>query len=886
MPTNAPDVRVRLSAEGVTEVVNAFKRIQAEADRTAKQSKLAGEGHAFLNKQLASMKELLPALAAGAVVAGFIEMAKSGLELADNLGKLQQKTGLASETLSTFSFAARFADVEQESLAKGLVKFTKSMDDYDRGAAKIRSSVQNLFGDPDALKGLDMDQRLQKIVEKLAALEPGAKRTGAAVALFGKAGAELLPLMDELGTQGFDELKKKAEKLGLTFNDAARDAAENLKRSLITLKAEGQGMATQFLIGLAPALANASDAITDATAEGATNGFEVIGERAGFFINEIVAGFLVVGKTIGFILSEAELAWEHFGTYAVDTLKGIWKSTRNAMENGYADPMAAALDGKGASRDGSTGLFMQRLQTFVTETTNEINKIFTSRPAPKRKKTGDKSTSSEDDGGKAAKAALDLQQARADAELKILTAEQKASEAAEKERYDKGLESLREYYSHRLEIVEEQTRAEANAAYGKVLALENTPLAKGELQDEREAKIAQARADWQIKLINGEQQISALKSDQAKEEEALQQKALDFEKKISQAQGDRFAMAKAQIDAEANALDIILRKQGVSDSERQRRVGAFTTAGYQAVDFQQLQQQATLAMDELDKKRQAIDLRVQSGQLFAFQGEQQIMDLEKARLPQLQQIADAMKATAITPEQVQAASDFQSKIDQLSVSSNRAAMEMAKFKQNFEGALTNDLSNWLTNGIDQADSLGDAFRSLASSVVQSLRQIAAQMLATAMIKMMLMAIGMSEGGFLGGIFGGGSATAIGMDTGGIVKGPGTETSDSIPARLSRGEYVVRASAVRRIGVDELDRINLGTPSVRRRGTSQFADGGLVDVQASGNQAPGVRDAGLSATFDVDPVLLIKRMEATPEFKRVFVRTSQANKNAINQALGR
>jgi hypothetical protein len=43
--------------------------------------------------------------------------------------------------------------------------------------------------------------------------------------------------------------------------------------------------------------------------------------------------------------------------------------------------------------------------------------------------------------------------------------------------------------------------------------------------------------------------------------------------------------------------------------------------------------------------------------------------------------------------------------------------------------------------------------------------------------------------------------------GGIVMGPGTATSDSIPALLSNGEYVVRASAVKALGVGTLDKLN-------------------------------------------------------------------------------
>src|SRR5215216_2122361 len=61
-----------------------------------------------------------------------------------------------------------------------------------------------------------------------------------------------------------------------------------------------------------------------------------------------------------------------------------------------------------------------------------------------------------------------------------------------------------------------------------------------------------------------------------------------------------------------------------------------------------------------------------------------------------------------------------------------------------------------------------------------------------------------------------------LHRGGFLDGPGTETSDSIQARLSKGEYVVRAKAVKAVGRDTMDQIN----------AQGFAAGGGVDLQAS------------------------------------------------------
>lgn len=73
----------------------------------------------------------------------------------------------------------------------------------------------------------------------------------------------------------------------------------------------------------------------------------------------------------------------------------------------------------------------------------------------------------------------------------------------------------------------------------------------------------------------------------------------------------------------------------------------------------------------------------------------------------------------------------------------------------------------------------------------------------------------------------GSIDAPGYATGGYIQGPGTKTSDSILARLSKGEYVLRADAVKKYGLDFLNQLNAG----RLPG---FATGGLVQAPAGGS----------------------------------------------------
>ena len=77
---------------------------------------------------------------------------------------------------------------------------------------------------------------------------------------------------------------------------------------------------------------------------------------------------------------------------------------------------------------------------------------------------------------------------------------------------------------------------------------------------------------------------------------------------------------------------------------------------------------------------------------------------------------------------------------------------------------------------------------------------------------------------------GGGSSSNSFASGGYVRGPGTGTSDSIPAYLSNGEFVLRAAAVRKYGVDLLYKLNgLRVDPRKIKEWPGFAMGGLVSM---------------------------------------------------------
>lgn len=86
-------------------------------------------------------------------------------------------------------------------------------------------------------------------------------------------------------------------------------------------------------------------------------------------------------------------------------------------------------------------------------------------------------------------------------------------------------------------------------------------------------------------------------------------------------------------------------------------------------------------------------------------------------------------------------------------------------------------------------------------------------------------MGAGGGGLLGGLLGFKEGGVVEAATGGLIRGAGTGLSDSIPARLSNGEFVVNAAATRR-NLDLLRAINSDS-------LAGFATGGLVGIKKAG-----------------------------------------------------
>ena len=121
------------------------------------------------------------------------------------------------------------------------------------------------------------------------------------------------------------------------------------------------------------------------------------------------------------------------------------------------------------------------------------------------------------------------------------------------------------------------------------------------------------------------------------------------------------------------------------------------------------------------------------------------------------------------------------------------------------------------------------------------------------------------------------AASAAFADGGIVNGPGTGRSDSIPARLSNGEFVVNAQATRQNRA-MLEAINSG----KGFQNGGIVGGGRVD-QTSPPQGPQSQQP-INIVNVTDPKM-VEQVLASPSGERTLINVIQRNSTAIKQVLG-
>ncbi len=692
---SAPDIRVLLSAQGVEQVLAAFRNVQAEAQRAQNATRNASGGANLLNEALGDLKTLLPQLGIAVAVTGLAAMVKQALETADGVGKLNQKTGLTAETISVYSFAARTADVEQKNLNGAMIKFAQTMNDVEAGGTQATGAVRQLFGSANALDGLSMDEKLRKVTDELAKLEPGSRKTALAIQFFGKQGADLIPLLDDMGGN-FDEVKKKAEAMGLVISTDMAVATQKANDAMRDIQTSVEGAAIQFVSGLAPSIQGISEGLLQATQSPGVNALKTLGEIIGNIGRGILSVFVIVGKGLGSYLGGMVNFWTQ-KLQELLIMYNMWTSGHRMAALRYAKDSipSTPLDLINAQKTAFTG-FGDDLEA----TLNTIHNPDTT-PKTEKKDTGNapandnaaKQKAANDNAAKQKaaieKARRELEQALRDNAEKLAQARANAEAAANERAYKLEKESLEEYFGKKLALMQE------------------------EYQRERQ-KI--------------EDDITALIDQQSKSTDKARRLALEKEIK-----NRRTALQMLNIAHPGKVQALVDDREAAKYS---RDMGGYSRE-----------------LAQLDLEKQRIQNDVTAGKLTELEGTEKILALERERIPLLRAQLEALAAMPEpTKEQADAIAKAKVELEGLEAANIRASQAGWKLRDALSSEAFNQLNTFFTQTVFNAKGVGDAFKQLSLSVVSSLQQIIAKMLLVRMFSAMKLPVpgmGFAEGGYTG-----------------------------------------------------------------------------------------------------------------------------------------
>ena len=265
----------------------------------------------------AARTELLQtgAAAGGAFLAGMGMAMKGAADYADEIAKATQKTGMQTEALSALRYAAEQSGVSFQQLEMGLARMQRSAKEAADGSAMYAEAYQQLGVSVTDVNGeLKAGETLfREIAQALAAMPNDTERAALAMEIFGRSGAQLLPLLNQ-GTQGIDKLMERAEKLGLVLDQETAEAAERFNDSLSDLKLGTQSIAMAISSSLFPALSENNEAIA-----------EYLGSIAEFIKEHPTATKLVM-------LFAGGLSGAAVGAYALNQAVGLIKVTYASVQ--------------------------------------------------------------------------------------------------------------------------------------------------------------------------------------------------------------------------------------------------------------------------------------------------------------------------------------------------------------------------------------------------------------------------------------------------------------------------------------------------------------------------------------------------------------------------
>jgi Prophage tail length tape measure protein. len=196
---------------------------------------------------------ILAATAVIAVIKTFSDFTKELVEYGAHIQETSEKTGMSTKSLQEYKFIAEQTGGSLETITTSIKMMTRGLDTNADTFKKLGIETKDING--NFLSTTDI---FNQTIGKLGDLTNDTERTKLALKLFGRGALDMVPLLKE-GSAGIEELRQKANDLGLVLNENTIKNAHDFEKSTDALKASWKAFSMSLVQDALPALKLVTD---------------------------------------------------------------------------------------------------------------------------------------------------------------------------------------------------------------------------------------------------------------------------------------------------------------------------------------------------------------------------------------------------------------------------------------------------------------------------------------------------------------------------------------------------------------------------------------------------------------------------------------------------
>lgn len=184
---------------------------------------------------------------ATAAAGGLMKVAEKSAETTDHIDKMSQKIGVSRKAYQELDFICSQTGASVDSLKAGMKTMRSVMDTTAQGTSKTATALERLgISAVDEQGNLrDSEEVMWESLQTLQAMENQTEKARLASMLFGKAGSDLMPLLNG-SSKSIEEMKNKAHELGLVLDDETIDSGVKFTDTLDQTKRAASSLFTKF----------------------------------------------------------------------------------------------------------------------------------------------------------------------------------------------------------------------------------------------------------------------------------------------------------------------------------------------------------------------------------------------------------------------------------------------------------------------------------------------------------------------------------------------------------------------------------------------------------------------------------------------------------------